>query len=67
MCCLYLILLVKCLLNDKKRSKSLVQGSDAQKTFWLSSHTPEQFNVMSRTKCITQRFENGRPGEIVAT
>ena len=32
--------------RKKIRSKSLVQGPGVQKTFWLSSHTPEQFNVM---------------------
>ena len=39
------ILHIYCLLNDKKRSKNLVQG--LYKTFRLSSHTPEQFNIMS--------------------
>ena len=39
-----------CLLNDKKiRSKGLVQGPGVQKTFRLSSRTPEQFNVIPRT------------------
>ena len=36
-------------LNDIIRSKGLVQGPGVQKTFRLSSHTPEQFNVMPRT------------------
>ena len=33
----------------KIRSKGLVQGPGVQKTFRLSNHTPEQFNVMPRT------------------
>ena len=42
-------IIVYCLLNDKKiRSKGLVQGPGVQKTFRLSSHTPEQFNIMPR-------------------
>ena len=35
--------------RKKIRSKGLVQGPGVQKTFRLSSHTPEQFNVMPRT------------------
>ena len=42
-------IVIYCLLNGKKRSKSLVQGPGVQKTFRLSSHAPEQFNVMSMT------------------
>ena len=33
----------------KIRSKSLVLGPGVEKIFRLSSHTPEQFNVMPRT------------------
>ena len=36
------------LTTKKKRSKGLVQGPDVQKTFHLSSHTPEKFNSLSR-------------------
>ena len=36
--------------RQKIRSKGLVQGPGVQKTFRLLSHTPEQFNVMPRTK-----------------
>ena len=36
-------------LTIKILSKGLVQGPGVQKTFRLSSHTPEQFNVMPRT------------------
>ena len=35
--------------RQKIRSKGLVLGPGARKTFRLSSHTPEQFKVMSRT------------------
>ena len=32
----------------------MIQGPGVQKTFRLSSHTPEQFNVMPRTKHISK-------------
>ena len=38
-----------CLLNDKIGSKCLVQRPCVRKTFRLSSHTQEQFNIMPRT------------------
>ena len=38
-----------CLLNDKIGSKCLVQRPCVRKTFRLSTHTQEQFNVVSRT------------------
>ena len=48
-----------CLLNDKKiRSKGLVQGPGVQKTFRLSSRTPEQLNVMPRTKKDLKRLKS---------
>ena len=34
----------------------MVQGPGVQKTFRLSSHTPEQFNVMPRT--MLKQFQN---------
>ena len=38
--------------RQKIRSKSLVLGPGVQKIFRLSSHTPEQFNVMPRTDTV---------------
>ena len=35
--------------RQKISSKGLVRGLGVHKTFRLSSHTPEQFNVMPRT------------------